>query len=662
MMRRIALFVAALAAVLFVGSSAAHAMQLGGIGSSTTQTSVSTCAYENLGWILCPVINATATAGDFAFSFMAQSFTQLEVGLVDNDSGARQAGAIIRNFANILFVFAFLVIVYSLVTGNGIGNYNLKRLVPRFIVAVIFVQASYFICQLMVDASNILGYGIRDILVTRVADNIGPSAMPLATELGQDITPLSNIASSVTSSTDIAWQLLAPLGAIVMAATIICSILIVVLIIRKVLVVALMMIAPLAFVAYLLPNTSDYFSRWLKIFAHTLLLFPVVSLLLGTGQIVSASILRLGGSAYEVENDKITIGNQLEQSATLYLVAAGAAVLPLVGTWYAFKAVTNSIDAAGARVSRDGLRRSSKERDEKAKRREQTNMDMNKKSMMLRGVNRLQQISNAEGGGSVFGRSYRGRNKHQPKSPEQAKFDTQVQQRLSELRANAQNSEQTPQELYSQALQRYQEKLGEPVGDGGLNINSYEGIDLKASEAFLLESLGKGNSSAALGAVVAPQSSDKDDPEKKSAGISSLNRDGKSSGGGDKSSSDAPDGYRQPSTGGAAAATVFGGGAGQQYQGNFASQSQSGAGGSAGGATIIVQGGSPGESGAGLPGGMANGTGFAAHRPTQNSNEQLAKARAAKYVAEAQDSLDDSTELLDIPKSDTQPNDDIPKV
>lgn len=655
-MRRIALFVSILAVALFASSSVVHANPFAGIGSSTTQTSVSTCAYENLGWILCPVINATATAGDFAFSFMAQSFTELEIGLVDNDSGARQAGAIIRNFANVLFVFAFLVIVYSLVTGQGLGNYNLKRLVPRFIVAVIFVQASYFICQLMIDVSNILGYGIRDILVTRVAENIGPSAMPLASELGQDVTPLSNIASGVTSSTDIAWQLLAPLGAIVMAATIICSILIVVLIIRKVLVVALMMVAPLAFVAYLLPNTSDYFSRWLKIFIHTLLLFPVVSLLLGTGQIVSASILSLGGGEYQVKNDEITIDNQLEQSATLYLVAAGAAVLPLVGTWYAFKAVTNSIDAAGARVSRDGLRRSSKEREEKAKRREQTNMDMNKKSMMLRGVNRLQQISNAEGGGSVLGRAYRGRGKHQPKSPEQARFDSQVQQRLNELRSEGQASGQSPQEMYSQALQRYQEKLGEPIGDGGLNINSYEGIDLKASEAYLLESLGKGNT--ALAAVATPGGSNsQNEQEKKSAGISSLNRDGKQGGGGGGQSSggEQQDGYRQPSTGGATATNMMG-------LGPNSKGTQGGATGGGNTTVIIQQGGAPGAAGADAANSMANGTGFAAHRPSQDNNEQLAKARAAKYVADAQSSLGESSDVLGVSKADDQTKDDVPKV
>lgn len=655
-MKRIGLLVAVgFLAMLFAASSytpQASAVSANNLLPGGGNASVTTCSYENLGWILCPVLTATATAGDFAFTFMTQSFTQLEIGLFNSGSGAAQAGAVVRMIANVLFAMAFLLIVYSLMTGQGLGNYNLKRLVPRFIVAVIFVQLSFYICQLMIDISNIVGVWIQQILVDGVAKNIGASAMPIASKLGEDINPLQSIATGVMTKGDIAWPLLAPLSAIVMSAATICSVLIVVLIIRKVLVVALALIAPLAFVAYLLPNTSDYFSKWLKLFVHTLLLFPVISLLIGTGQVVSASILKAGGNDYQVENDNIMV-NKKSGSATLYLVAAGAAVLPLVGTWYAFKAVTNGIDAAGARVSRDGFRRSSKEREEKAKKREQTTMDMNKQSMMLRGINRLQQLNVAKDGESTSlvgraGGAYRGRGKHTTKSPEQAKFDDQVQQRLSEIRSSSGASGNTPQEMYSQALQRYQDKLGD-ASDGGLNINSYEGIDLKASEAYLLESLGKGGGStaavAAVAATGAPEgqkdtkqnnTGKQQDDDKKSAGISSLNRDGKSSGGGGTGGNgdQAPrDAYRPPSTGGTGLTSAPSG---------LIAPPQ--------GATVIVQQvASPGsaDSLAGMPGGVASGTGYAPRRLAQDNNELLAKARAAKYVADTQDLLVQNPETID---------------
>ena len=629
---------------LGVYSSAHAAPSLGdvlsGAASSNSTTPVTTCAYEDLGWVICPVLTATAKAGDFAFSFMTQSFSQIEVGLFDGSSGAQRAGATIRNFANVLFVIAFLFIVYSLVSGRGIGNYNLKRLVPRFIVAVIFVQASYFICQIMIDLSNILGVSIQRILVDGVANQIGPSAMPLPDELGTDAMALANITNGVISQIDIAWPLLAPLASIVVAAAVICSILIVVLIIRKVLVVALMMVSPLAFVAYLLPNTAEYFSKWLKMFIYTLLLFPVISLLIGAGQIVSASIVAAGASDYQVQNDGIIIDGKADQSATLYLVAAGAAVLPLVGTLYAFKAMTSGLETAGARLSRNGLQRSSRERDEKIQRREQTSMDMNKKSMMLRGINRLQQMSSVQddsGGSSIFGRSHRGRGKHQQKSPEQMKFDSQVRERLGEIREKAVRTGQSPQEVYSQALQRYQEKTtdisgGAMGGEAGLNINSYEGIDLKASEAYLLESLGR-VTTAISSAKTAPDGTSSSTPA-----------------GADSTQDASAQAYQPPSSTQAALSELTGlgatplGGRDEKTALQSASAQNAAAAGSSNGQNIeVVQ--STGQTEANS---MANGTGFAARREGDSIGAQDAKARAAQYLAESLDTgtIADAEELL----------------
>ena len=649
-----------------IGLQQAQAFDFGGGGAAVPQNPVSTCAYDNLGWIICPVLRATSQAGDYAFTFVSEKFMVVDVNLFDTDSGAMQASGVMSAIANVLFVIAFLFIVYSLITGKGMDNYNIKRLVPRFILAVIFVNVSFYICQAMVDISNVIGYTVYQALVDGIAGNIGPSAMPLASEPGKyDVSPLFDITAGVITKQEIAWVLLAPMTAVVMSAAVICSILIVVLIVRQTLVVALVLLAPLAFFAYLLPNTTDYFSKWLKLFIHILILYPIIAILVGTGQIVSASILKAGSSDYKVDNDTILVSGS-QNSATLYLVAVGAAVLPLAGTWYVFKAATNGLDAAGAKVSRNGLRRSSRERDEKVKQREQTNMDLNKKSMMLRGINRLQQLNVAQDGeskASVFGKmggAYRSRSKHQAKSPEQAKFDSQVQERLSEIRSKSAATGASPQEMYSQALQKYQEKGGDTT-NGDFNINSYEGIDLKASEAYLLESLGKGGvaTSTAVGAVAANsaaaqqgggQKADEKE-EKKSAGISSLNRDGKQSGGGGGGGGgqEPSDPYKAPSTGGISIPAT-GSSPSQQaaaLAGATSHYSKPGAsgGGTAPtipeGATVIIQQVAPTQDSAGSAMGPGNVAGYAARRPMQSSNELLAKARAAKYVAETQDLIAD---------------------
>ncbi|MGO3702064.1 MAG: type IV secretion system protein [Candidatus Saccharimonadales bacterium] len=485
----------------------------GGLFDTSGTAMPTTCALDNIGWLVCPILRSAAKAGDYAFTFISHNFLGIEMALFNSDSGTAQAWSSMRNIANILFVGAFLVVIYSLITGRGVGNYNIKRMLPRFIVGAIMVNISYYICQFMIDISNVAGSSINT-LFAGITNSIGPSGMPLANEVGSyDATVLIDITASVLGKIGVAWVLFAPLLAIVLSIAIICAVIIVVLIVRKTLVVALILLSPLAFVAYLLPNTEHYFSKWLRLFLQTLLLFPVVAVLLGAGQVVSATIIKAGADGgYEVRDDEYTPRGETGQtSATLRLVAAGAAVLPLAGTWYAFKAALAGADAAALRV-RQGSRRSNNHREESAKRREQAAMDINKKSMMMKGINRLQQINavqDGEAGTSLIGRlgggSHRGRKKQQQKSDEQMQFDQQVQSRLNDLRENGANG-LSPQQVYSRALQRYQDAEEAASGDGQFNINSYEGIDLKAAEAYLLENIGQGGVSGdVVGAIAQAQ-------------------------------------------------------------------------------------------------------------------------------------------------------------
>ncbi len=474
-----------------------------GSSSSAPQT---TCAIDNVGWIVCPVLRSAAKAADSAFTFVSDNFLAVEVALLDSKSGTAEAWSSTRNIANILFVVAFLVVIYSLVTGRGVGNYNIKRMLPRFIIGAILVNVSYYICQILIDISNIAGSSIMS-LFSGIARSIGTTGMPIAAEVGSDkATVLIDITSSVLGKVGVAWVLFAPLAAIVLSIAITCAIIIVLLIVRKTLIIALILLSPIAFVAYLLPNTEHYFSKWMKVFLQTLLLFPVIALLLGAGQVVSATIIKAGADGgYQVRDDEYTPRDNggisfRQTSATLRLVAAGAAVLPLLATWTVFKAVLAGADTAALRL-KQGSRRSSHHREDSAKKREQAAMDLNKKSMMLKGINRLQQINAVQDGDSnlsLIGRmggSHRSRKKQQ-KSSEQMQFDQQVQGRLNELREGGAGN-QTPQQVYSQALQRYQDAES-ASSDGQFNINSYEGIDLKASEAYLLESIGKGSAVAGV--------------------------------------------------------------------------------------------------------------------------------------------------------------------
>ncbi|RZM21168.1 MAG: hypothetical protein EOO88_34090, partial [Pedobacter sp.] len=117
------------------------------------------CRVEGVGWLICPVTKFMANIADKAYDLVLKELLAvqpLNVTAPTSDP-LYQAWSVMRNLANIAFVVAFLIIIYSQITNVGITNYGIKKLLPRLIIAAILVNLSYWICALAVDASNILG-------------------------------------------------------------------------------------------------------------------------------------------------------------------------------------------------------------------------------------------------------------------------------------------------------------------------------------------------------------------------------------------------------------------------------------------------------------------------------------------------------------------------
>ncbi len=338
-----------------------------------------TCAIEKIGWILCPIIEISGTVGDKAFQFLSKTFLETQPELIGNNenSGTRVAWETARNLANIMFIVAFLIIIYSQVTGAGITNYGIKKMLPRLIVAAIAVNASYYICQIAVDLTNIAGYELQNFLVNAAKSVTANTVMPIATDgtsFTQDSGMLSKIAIGVLAIGAIVYFLLPVLGAVIMLVVITCLSIITILLLRKALIVLLIVIAPMAFVLYLLPNTEKYFQKWLTMFWKLLLVFPVVGLLMGSGQLASSIILAAGVQSpeYKDNNQKcLTLPqysntNKGDTSVTgsgsvgactpgavpfmLGLTAAGIAVLPLIAVWSVLKSALGAAGAIGGKI------------------------------------------------------------------------------------------------------------------------------------------------------------------------------------------------------------------------------------------------------------------------------------------------------------------------
>lgn len=277
-----------------------------------------TCKIEGIGWIVCPVMNFMAKVVDASYNVVASLLTVQPLQTSPN-SDLYKAWSIMRNFANVAFVIAFMLITYSQITGAGLSNYGIKKMLPKLIVAAILVNVSYWICAIAVDISNILGTSLKGLL-----DGIAKSSFDLNGSTsesgaggvwdGLTVILLSGLALGVTLY--IGLSALFPM--LIMAAFAIITVLLI-LTLRQALIVVLIFVSPLAFVAYLLPNTESLYKKWESLFKILLLMFPIIAVIFG-GCALASKIIQGGNPGF-----------------LLQVVGAAVGIVPLFVTPFVIK-------------------------------------------------------------------------------------------------------------------------------------------------------------------------------------------------------------------------------------------------------------------------------------------------------------------------------------
>jgi hypothetical protein len=273
--------------------------------ASTTNAGTTSCAVEGIGWIICPISNFLAGAMDKIFDVLA-SFLTVRPVQTAQDSALFRMWSVMRNFANVAFVIAFLVVIYSQVTGFGISAYGIKRILPRLIAAAILVNISYWICAIAIDVSNVSGYSLQQLFANLRDTLVGAEGNSWegvgswsswtgfilsggTAALAAGMAAHALLAGSVSSSI----VLLLPILVIVLTSALVALL---VMALRQAFITILVILSPLAFVAYLLPNTEKYFEKWRDLFSTMLLMFPIISVIFGGAQLAGMAIIQNANS------------------------------------------------------------------------------------------------------------------------------------------------------------------------------------------------------------------------------------------------------------------------------------------------------------------------------------------------------------------------------
>ena len=259
-----------------------------------TQESGKSCqdSLGAIGWLVCPTTGKISEAVDWLYEKIENILVINPVEMKDG-SPIYEVWKYMLGVTNIVFIIFCLVMVYSQLTGLGITNYGLKKTLPKLIVAAILVNLSFLICSLAVDASNIIGASLRGVFTSieeatmsgmtmngglKVSEMYGALAGGSALALG---------AGVIAFETGAIWMLIPTvLGAIVAVVIGLITIAL-----RQAVVALLIMISPLAIIAYMLPNTEQWFKKWRQLLTKMLVFYPMFSLLFGASSLAGFAII-----------------------------------------------------------------------------------------------------------------------------------------------------------------------------------------------------------------------------------------------------------------------------------------------------------------------------------------------------------------------------------
>jgi hypothetical protein len=257
-----------------------------------------------LTWILCPVFNAASDFSNWVFTYViVPQLVTPTIQFTSSSTGNYYSiWSNFRVYGNVFLVIAMLGVVFAEAIGGGaIEAYTVKKMLPRILIAAILINLSIYIVAGILDLANVIGLGISELIT-------GPfSGMQhFSLSGGQQIGAFSiGIIGAIMGSAGIAGFILGFLGGVgsfvgasigmaffVLLPIILAAIgLLITLVIRQGLIVFLLVVSPIAFALYVLPNTEQYFKRWWKLLLETAMVFPIIMIIAAVADVLSFILL-----------------------------------------------------------------------------------------------------------------------------------------------------------------------------------------------------------------------------------------------------------------------------------------------------------------------------------------------------------------------------------
>ncbi len=258
-------------------------------------------------FILCPALEAMGD-GFVWFDQRIEDALVVNTSYITND-GTRDAWNNFRNIAYILLIPIMLVMVIGTALNfNFLDAYTVKRALPRLFAAVIFITLSYSICLLMIEVTNVIGAGTRGLISSPFGGTEALSLENIFNPPGAGGTALYGLAifggigiAALSGVTIGSLFVTVALGALALL------IVFVLLYLRELLITLLVILAPLAIVAWIFPGNDKPWKFWWQAFSKMLYFFPVVIAVITFGKAFASIVDVVAGEDGNVITTMIKI-------------------------------------------------------------------------------------------------------------------------------------------------------------------------------------------------------------------------------------------------------------------------------------------------------------------------------------------------------------------
>ncbi len=241
----------------------------GGVNSQAQDDQKCRKGALTFGWIVCPGTDAMSRAADGIAAMIANALnwsilanTNSVKGLKDQPQNViLEVWQNMLSIGNIILAIAFLVMLYSyaLNSSNSLRAYDAKKLLSRLLIVAIAMNLSFYICAAIADISNMAGRGVYELIDSQLASRSTGWYSAALNSAKAIAAGIGTLMTSYLNANIIVVAILIMLAALAL---------------RQVALIVLVIMSPIAFACYLLPNTEKWFKKWWDAYVRLLIVFP----------------------------------------------------------------------------------------------------------------------------------------------------------------------------------------------------------------------------------------------------------------------------------------------------------------------------------------------------------------------------------------------------